>query len=170
MKALALAAIRFYQRFMSPYKGFRCAYAAYTSDPSCSALGYRAIRRFGVWDGLAVLDRRLARCGTAHRIAHAARPMPMQRQAGFIDCDLGGCDGIGCGDVPSGRSAANCVGSTAEVALECMSCNCDWRRKRHAGNSRVSGRSRPENEDAVRRRSRQLRERLAQRGGSEGHE
>ncbi len=163
MKALALAAIRFYQRFLSPYKGFRCAYAAYTSDASCSALGDRAIRRFGVWDGLAVLDRRLARCGTAHRIAHPARPAPLQRQAG--DCDIGGCDGIGCDDLPSGKSSANCVSSAAEGALDCLSCDCDWRRRRQAGNTRVSRRTRAANEEAVRRRSRELRERIASRGG-----
>ncbi|MDQ1813775.1 membrane protein insertion efficiency factor YidD [Massilia sp. CCM 9210] len=54
MKTLALSAIGFYQRHLSPYKGFRCAYCAYTGNASCSALGARAIRRYGVWDGLGV--------------------------------------------------------------------------------------------------------------------
>lgn len=59
MKILVLAAIRFYQRKLSPHKGFSCAYAACTGHARCSALGYRAVRRLGVWHGLSVLDRRL---------------------------------------------------------------------------------------------------------------
>ncbi len=138
MKALALAAIRFYQRYLSPHKGFRCAYAAYTSDRSCSALGYRAIRRFGVLDGIVVLDRRLARCGTAYRLARPAPSAMLKHQAGFLDC--GGCDGVGC-DVTDACDLANC---------------CDWNSKRKT--NRVDA----DNEAAIRQRSRQLRERNRQ--------
>jgi len=45
---LALLAITLYQRHLSPYKGFRCAYALHTGRASCSRLGYRAIRRHGL--------------------------------------------------------------------------------------------------------------------------
>ena len=38
MRALALVAIGAYQRYVSPYKGFCCAYRAHTSRASCSAL------------------------------------------------------------------------------------------------------------------------------------
>lgn len=139
MKAFALAAIRFYQKHISPHKGYCCAYAAYTGDSSCSALGYRAIRQLGVWDGLAILDRRLARCSIAHRLVHPVRRMPRQRQAGFIDC--GGCD-IGGGDCS--------VCDLAELA------DCGGSRK--TGQTRTFRKTRPENEDAIKRRSRLLRE------------
>lgn len=94
MKALALAAIRCYQRYISPYKGFSCAYHKYTGRASCSDLGYRAIRRFGVWDGLGVLRHRLDCCGSVYR-EHAPRLTVPQRQAGFCDasCDIPTCDG-----------------------------------------------------------------------------
>ena len=59
MKQLALAAIRLYQRHLSPHKGFCCAYRVHTGRASCSSLGYRAIRRFGLWLGLVILHRRL---------------------------------------------------------------------------------------------------------------
>ena len=91
MKSLALGAIRFYQRFLSPRKGFCCAYASISGHASCSALGYRAIRRHGVWRGMAVLDKRLKKCGVAYR--RYRRPAvhgPLARQAGFLDC--GACD------------------------------------------------------------------------------
>ena len=156
MKALALAAIRFYQQYISPRKGFCCAYAAYTSDASCSALGYRTIRRFGVWIGLAVLDRRLARCGTAHRIANNTRPPPVQAQAGYLDCggcDAGGCDGIGC-DTPGGGSSWWCRGLGGAVDA-CSGCGCDWPTRR--GSAKGYRKGSPDNEEAVKRRSRLLR-------------
>jgi putative component of membrane protein insertase Oxa1/YidC/SpoIIIJ protein YidD len=39
----ALAAIRGYQRFLSPLKGFSCALRVFTGDESCSAYGDRVI-------------------------------------------------------------------------------------------------------------------------------
>lgn len=89
MKALALWAIRLYQRVISPRKGFRCAYRAYTGHAGCSALGYRAIRRFGVWHGLGVLNARLEKCGVAHRRYRPASHTGLSAQAGFCDCDCG---------------------------------------------------------------------------------
>lgn len=120
MRLLALLAIRFYQQFISPYKGFCCAYGAYTGHASCSALGYRAVRRFGVWQGVQVLDGRMAKCGVAHRRALAA---PIGRQAG--SCDLP-CDGSSCDiDLPSPGKACNALGDCAD----CSDC-CDWNRSR----------------------------------------
>jgi uncharacterized protein len=65
----ALAAIRGYQQFISPYKGFCCAYRVHTGKASCSAFGYRAISRFGVWNGVGVLKKRLTLCGDVFRNA-----------------------------------------------------------------------------------------------------
>lgn len=154
MKALALAAIKFYQRYISQYKGFCCAYAAYTSDASCSTLGYRAIRRYGVWDGLSVLNRRLVRCGTASRIATVARQMPMlmRRQSGYIDC--GGCDAGGC-DIPLGGSSWSCH-DFLKILDCCSGCSCEWPTRGRATSGYREGT--PDNEEAVRRRSRLLRE------------
>jgi putative component of membrane protein insertase Oxa1/YidC/SpoIIIJ protein YidD len=59
MKTLVFGAIRFCQRALSPHKGFCCADAAVNGHGSCTALCYRAIRRYGVWRGIAVLDKRL---------------------------------------------------------------------------------------------------------------
>jgi len=89
VKSLALAAIRFYQHFISPHKGFCCAYREHTGHGSCSALGYRAIRRFGVWRGIGVLRNRIEECGKVHRNHLGGIKMP-RHQAGFCDlsCDL----------------------------------------------------------------------------------
>jgi putative component of membrane protein insertase Oxa1/YidC/SpoIIIJ protein YidD len=84
-----LWAIRVYQRFISPRKGFRCAYSFHTGHGSCSALGYRAIRRFGVVDGINILHSRLHKCGVAYRRYRPAPSKVLIAQAGFCDCDCG---------------------------------------------------------------------------------
>jgi putative component of membrane protein insertase Oxa1/YidC/SpoIIIJ protein YidD len=131
MKLLALGAIRFYQRYLSPRKGYCCAYAAVSGQGSCSALGYRAIRRYGVWRGLAVLDTRLEKCGIAYRRHRPLKRGALARQAGVVDC---ACDlPVGC-HVPD-------VSGCGE-AIECMSCDpggcdkrsCDRMRRRRQKN------------------------------------
>ena len=100
----SLRAIRFYQRHLSPRKGFCCAHRGATGGDSCSAYGYRVIGRRGLRQGLRLLRRRLDACGSQQRFGGG----PLSYQHG--DCDPGidaGC----CGDL--------------------LSPNCDlsWRRK-----------------------------------------
>jgi putative component of membrane protein insertase Oxa1/YidC/SpoIIIJ protein YidD len=108
MKAPALLAIRLYQRLISPYKGFTCAYRARTGRAGCSGLGYRAIRRHGAWRGWLILRRRLEKCGQAHRTLHAQHSY-RKAQAGFCDC----ADALSCGDLLSGADTASDVASCA---------------------------------------------------------
>lgn len=113
MRVLLLALIRFYKRFISPHKGYGCAYRIYTGRASCSTLGYRAIRRHGAWAGLGLLQQRCRKCGVAQR-----RYAPVYRRpaAQRGDCDVDpGCDGDGC-DLPDCdlrprgcRSAFSCL-------------------------------------------------------------
>ena len=115
----ALAAIGVYQRYVSPHKGFCCAYRAHTGRASCSALGARAIRRHGLLAGCVLLRRRLKRCGDVYRHHHPSGPRPRAAQRGDCDisCDLPGdgcdgsdvcdvCDGCGSCDGPSRGSTA----------------------------------------------------------------
>ena len=90
MRSAVLGAVRLYQRHLSPLKGFSCAYRVHTGRCSCSQLGWRAVRRHGVMGGWALLRRRTALCGVAHRRHLASVRRPPARERG--DCDLGGCD------------------------------------------------------------------------------
>lgn len=47
-KYLSIGLIRFYQRYISPHKGFCCAYRQYSGGRSCSHFALVAIRRHGV--------------------------------------------------------------------------------------------------------------------------
>lgn len=124
MRRLLLAAIVAYQRHLSPRKGFRCPYARLTGRCSCSVLGYRAVRRFGVFTGLGLIRERTRRCGDLHR-EHLASPPPRLRlhpQRGVCDasCDLPGCD---C-DLPRPGTLL----SRACDLAGCCDCGggCDW--------------------------------------------
>lgn len=120
---LALAAIDAYKRWVSPFKGYACAYRVHTGADSCSTLGARAIRRYGLARGLGILRERTFLCGVAHRrYAAATTRRPAVQQRG--DCDIG-CDAPDC-DVLNGRTA----GRVCEF-LSCCDCGpCDgWRRK-----------------------------------------
>lgn len=103
MKRIALAAIRGYQRYLSPYKGFVCSYRAHTGGASCSAYGHAVIGRYGVLCGWALLRRRMQRCAEVYQ-AHAIHPRStrrlapaLRRQAGHIDLDCGDAEACACG-------------------------------------------------------------------------
>lgn len=136
--ALALAAIGFYQRRISPHKGFSCALRVATGGASCSAYGYAVIERFGLARGLGLLQRRLELCGHVHRRASAsAPPHPrLKYQRGF-------CDGLAC-DVPCElpcHGHGGCM--SADTALDMADClsnagDC-WSSRRRGERARTTG-------------------------------
>ena len=94
LATLALRAIRAYQRYLSPHKGFRCAYRCATGRDGCSGYGYRVIGRFGLLAGVALLRRRLRLCGETYRRRRSVAPNPvLYYQRGECDpgCDVGDC-------------------------------------------------------------------------------
>jgi putative membrane protein insertion efficiency factor len=56
-RAVVVAPVRFYQRFVSPAIPQRCKY-----HPSCSHYAVDAIRRYGILRGLVLAGWRLLRC------------------------------------------------------------------------------------------------------------
>jgi putative membrane protein insertion efficiency factor len=56
-RSLVVAALRLYQRFISPAFGQRCRYY-----PSCSEYAVQAVQRFGILRGLVLASWRLLRC------------------------------------------------------------------------------------------------------------
>jgi putative component of membrane protein insertase Oxa1/YidC/SpoIIIJ protein YidD len=130
MRSVALAAIRLYQKYISPYKGFCCAYRVHTGRASCSTLGYRAIRRHGVFGGIALIRSRTHLCGVVHR-RQSSHPL------GTLHPQRGGCD-FGC-DLPCDPSCDLPVGRFFSGICDFVNCcdcgSCDWpdrRRKKAA--------------------------------------
>ena len=130
-RPIILAAIRAYQRYVSPYKGFCCAYRHHTGRASCSALGFRAVRRYGVIAGLSVLRARMKLCGLAYRRNTPARPLPLFSQRG--ECDLS-CD-MPCDsgwDLPSGSG----ISRLCDLASYCDCGSCDWPERKRKNKER----------------------------------
>ena len=61
MKAVALALIRFYKRFISPVLPPSCIY-----EPTCSIYTYQAIEKYGVIKGGWLGIKRISRCHPFH--------------------------------------------------------------------------------------------------------
>lgn len=61
MKHLAIWAIVFYRRFISPLTPPSCRFY-----PTCSQYGLEAIERFGLFKGLYLLFRRIIKCHPFH--------------------------------------------------------------------------------------------------------
>lgn len=72
---LALSAIRLYQRWLSPRKGFRCAHAALHGGESCSAAVARIVLEDGLSVGRARIAARFRECRASHNALHAGSPL-----------------------------------------------------------------------------------------------
>ncbi|MCM1101064.1 MAG: membrane protein insertion efficiency factor YidD [Acetatifactor muris] len=57
MKKILIAVIKCYQRYLSPYKRFKCPYI-----PTCSQYGLEAIEKYGVLKGGLLAFWRILRC------------------------------------------------------------------------------------------------------------
>lgn len=83
--ALALGSIRLYQRYLSPYKGFRCACAALHGGDSCSAAISQIIQSQGLRAGRQDISAQFRRCRAAHDAILRGAPLAggIQPQAGM---------------------------------------------------------------------------------------
>ncbi len=57
MKQVLLLVLKFYKKFISPYKPRTCRFY-----PTCSTYSYEAISRYGAWRGGILAIKRILRC------------------------------------------------------------------------------------------------------------
>lgn len=62
---MALSTIEFYQRRISPRKGFVCAHRVLHGGESCSQFGHRAVAEVGVLPAIRLLNARFGECRAA---------------------------------------------------------------------------------------------------------
>lgn len=122
VSSFAISSIRGYQRYLSPRKGFCCAYGQLHNTASCSAYFKQAIEQFGLPTAVTLFKKRLRHCQKASRIVNASRSSSSQRKrktpnecqqycdcaswytfpceimtsVPVCDCDIFGCDIFGC--------------------------------------------------------------------------
>ena len=106
--------IRCYQRRVSPYKGFRCAYGVLHGRDSCSRFAYRAIQRNGLPVGVRLTRRRFDKCRWAsHDLEYDAAHRRRDRRErmlwsvngcnpGLDSCDVAACAAEGAGELAAG--------------------------------------------------------------------
>jgi putative component of membrane protein insertase Oxa1/YidC/SpoIIIJ protein YidD len=110
---LALLAISGYQQFVSPHKGWHCAFAALHRGASCSAYGKDAIARRGVIAGVSLLWERFDQC-------RAAAVMLAASSSGK-GCDCCGLQGAADLAEKAAKKAANkAIDDTAQKAKDAI--------------------------------------------------
>lgn len=97
MKSVAHCGIRFYQRFLSPLKGFRCAFGVYHDGDSCSEVIRKEIMRQGIFRAVPIAKEQFSKCKEAkyeldHRREELRKEIEQQSENRISDDD--GWDGI----------------------------------------------------------------------------
>lgn len=112
-KYIAIKGVKFYRRFISPHKGFHCGHAHYTGSATCSTYGLKQLQtQTSAMEALRLIRHRLKACSHVTRLYYIPvelKPALVKKhshyhnkQAGFVDCDVGGCDIPSCDcDLPS---------------------------------------------------------------------
>lgn len=116
LSSTAIWSIQFYQRFISPYKGFRCAHATLHKGDSCSQAIKKIILEQGVWNSKTLIKVRFAQCRLAAQTLQLARLEDSytkrerkQRWCGYTqDC---GCDiaEAGCDIARNSKGKRDCL-------------------------------------------------------------
>lgn len=83
--------IQFYKKYLSPYKGFRCAYGAYHQGDSCSTRVKKIIQRDGIFKGYQKIRLQFKECQAAY---HAIQRDPRRRDKKDRWCNR--CDALDC--------------------------------------------------------------------------
>jgi uncharacterized protein len=122
MRRLAVWCIRLYQRWLSPRKGFQCAYRILTERDSCSAFALMAIGRVGMFAGTRLIGRRFRKCAEAHRRHLEEGILGYRASTGRPLYQSGHCD-VPVGDCADGHECGSSVGSSVG---DCLSSGCGW--------------------------------------------
>lgn len=132
MSPLACWLIGIYQRYLSPRKGFRCAYRVrHRRRSSCSQFARRAIDRLGLLPGFRLLRRRFEKCHHAKRVLDYRTPEREEKKAApqsspgsagdcVSGCDPGvpvdACDGVTALSNVAGGMASGVVDAASGLA------------------------------------------------------
>ena len=73
MRYFFIFLIILYQKYISPYKGFRCAYGCYHKTLSCSAIVKNIIAEHGLLVGWPLIKQQFANCHLAYQTLETER-------------------------------------------------------------------------------------------------
>lgn len=117
--------IFFYKKFISPYKGFRCAHSHYTGGSSCSTYGLETLNENDFKTSLKLIFHRFHACSYVYslyqeeRLNLSYKQTLKNKQSGFLDCDVG----LYICDCPVKNKSINCCSyGKLSSAIEVCSC------------------------------------------------
>lgn len=73
MRHFFIFLISLYQKYISPYKGFRCAYGCYHQTKSCSAIIKNIIAEHGLLAGWPLIKQQFNNCHLAYQALETER-------------------------------------------------------------------------------------------------
>ena len=109
MKYLAIFFINFYQKCISPHKGFCCAHAALNKGDSCSNVIKNIIQKHGLWSSSHMIRSRFIECNSAYQLLQKEddKNNEKKKKDNKYDCcdPTAACDAVSClpkkgGDFP----------------------------------------------------------------------
>ena len=113
MSAVAVAGmIGLYQRWLSPLKGFCCAYRQERKRCSCSEFGRRAVLRVGVMKFFPLMKQRFARCAAAAKSIALRKKTKHQPAYAVVESACGN-------KISDSMSALDCTPEDCGTAAEC---------------------------------------------------
>ena len=118
LEQLAAFAIRMYQKYISPYKGFRCAHRVLHGGPSCSEFARLYVQEHTLWAMFPAL--RLRECRMAKETLSAEGAISgneANKDPTPLWCDL--CGGLGDMGANCGCGAAAGACSSPVDACDC---------------------------------------------------
>jgi len=93
-KNLALLSIYFYQKHISPRKGYKCAYSALYNEPSCSCFCKNQIESKGLLQGIKSTVERFKECKHAAVIIKEKRKAMKEKANNSFSDVKGECKGM----------------------------------------------------------------------------
>lgn len=80
MKRFAIWGINLYQKYISPYKGYRCAYGVYHQNGTCSSIIKGHIQREGLIKAYPLIREQFANCKDAYELLMIQREEQKKRK------------------------------------------------------------------------------------------
>ena len=139
-RRIAVSLISFYQRRLSPHKGFCCAHRVWHGSESCSQYAREAVAENGLFRALPLLKKRLKECGVAGKALQERRRLMSLEEVPEIpagDGEGGETTGKGIARSASRKIARGGGGNTGSAcdgfdcaflsceAIDCSACACD---------------------------------------------
>lgn len=122
---MAILCIKGYQRYISPRKGFRCAYGVLHGTHGCSGAVIEILQKKGILAGVPAIRERFSACKDACEELNKQKEQKKQKKKEEADgeCCLDPTDACDCVSIPSScKSTPDCGDCTPDLSCDFDAC------------------------------------------------